>query len=113
MSAVQRVPVKQPTPQAVSRLLAAAGFGRAVTGRMGVPGFRVRAEGPRVLVSWYPGSLPVYATDAQRQAREATGQAMAGTYAQAMERAGYATRVDAGTVYVLAAEEAVGASHDR
>jgi hypothetical protein len=69
---------------------------------MGVPGFLARAEGPQVLVSWYPGNLATFATDAQREARKETAEAMAGKYARTLERAGYATRVDAGTVYVLA-----------
>lgn len=100
--------VKQPTPQAVSRLLSSASFGRAFTGRMGVPGFRARAEGPRVIVSWHPAT-PLPVSPEQRQRDLVTALEMAGKYAQALERAGYATRVDAGTVYVLAAEAAPAA----
>lgn len=105
---------KNPTPQAISRLLASRGFTRSAAlsqsswNQRCTEGFRVRLESGRVYVRWHPQAPLASPPNSTRRDWEMAA-VWAERYAVVLREAGWRTRADKLGVYVLPNEAAEAA----
>lgn len=83
---------KNPTTQAVSRVLESAGFGKSEQRRR--DGFRIRLDASSAYVGWLPAVRPLSRPLPEEADRDkATALEMANRYAAALEEAGWPAEV--------------------